>query len=83
MLSRETLGIPVDEIEFSKNQAGKATLEVSMASQQPVNDESLGSTTGARGFANALALCMLLITLYCFPMHHHSHGHGGKNAHYV
>ncbi|CEG49684.1 uncharacterized protein PHALS_07436 [Plasmopara halstedii] len=77
---RETLGIPVDEFKFSKNQAGKATSEISMPSSQAVSDESLGSTTGARGFANALALCMLLITLYSFPMHQYSHGHSGFGA---
>ncbi|CAH0487981.1 unnamed protein product [Peronospora farinosa] len=51
--------------------------------KEDISEPPIGSSSTTRRFAYALALTMIFITFYSFPMHHHFHGRGGKNARYV
>ncbi|OWZ17171.1 Zinc (Zn2)-Iron (Fe2) Permease [Phytophthora megakarya] len=85
--SLETLDIPVDD-DLMKQRAGKATSDSTDSMSQKLQEEEvekplMGSSPSTRRYAYALAIAMIFITFYSFPMHHHFHGRGGKNARYV
>ncbi|KAG6622317.1 Zinc (Zn2)-Iron (Fe2) Permease (ZIP) Family [Phytophthora cinnamomi] len=85
----ETLDLPVDsDAEVMKQRSGKVSSSSSSSSSQQQQDDDvakplMGSSRTTKRLAYALAVAMLLVTFYSFPMHHHFHGRGGKNARYV
>lgn len=81
----ETLEIPIEnDVELMKQRARKASMqELQETKDSKAATPLLGSSPTTRRFAYALALAMIIITFYSFPMHHHFHGRGGKNARYV
>ncbi|ETL25203.1 hypothetical protein F441_21532 [Phytophthora nicotianae CJ01A1] len=88
----ETLEIPIDnDAELMKQRAGKASSDISTQSHnvktedanEEMNKLPLSSSSTTRRLAYAVAVGMIVITFYSFPMHHHFHGRGGKNARYV
>ncbi|GMF30721.1 unnamed protein product [Phytophthora fragariaefolia] len=67
----------------SSSSSSSSSADATKPQLEDVSKPLLGSSRTTRRLAYALALAMLLVTFYSFPVHRHFHGRGGKNARYV